>query len=982
MSAAGPRVRTVLALALRIVAVAAPVSAVSCSGGEPPPGSGSGGAPAGGGAAASDSGEAQPSPGGHLLYRSDAFTVTDTSVEQGRFRAVARSRDHLVSNYERAAAEVNFKFSLNGAESEFPPGRDHMIYLVPRDGRIVTPVYTFGELEPPSTPEPELAGAGAAEGPVDVTFRVDLREVLDSLRIRGVYHPPNGPSVTADDFQGVYVVGNRDPLSWDFSRLRPGSPVELTDPDGDGVYEVTLPFEAEFARPLNAEGLAEWTRRRDLGAFPDATSPLRLPDALYRLALEEVVDLRRPDGALDAGARWPGVWTRDLAWQTLLGLVFAAPDAVRTGLLARVDSSGRIMQDSGSGGSWPVSTDRVAWALAAWQLYAVEGDPAWLRTAYDVVRRSAEADLTVARDTATGLFRGESTFLDWREQSYPAWMEPRDIFRGEALGTNVLHWATYRTLGRMARALGEPEDRWEAVAAEVRRGVDRYLWQPGRGYHGQYRYGRLHLALSPRAEHLGEALAVVLGLTDGERSRRSVARMPVVPFGAPSFWPYIPGQPPYHNAAVWPQVLGFRAWAAAEAGNTAAVEHALANLYRGAALFLTDKENWVAATGHFEGTEVNSDRFGASVAAQLATVYRVLFGLRLEADRLVLRPFVPPGWSGTRTLSGLRYRDAVLEVTVHGFGDEPTRVLLDGEKVERAEVPAGLTGEHSLEITLDGDMAPGAVHVVDNAAAPPTPEVRRDGDRLVWEPAPGVDRWAVFLDGEPADTVEEPRLEVAEPPGRATPTPSTDTAIPVPGQGAMETPPDAATESSPDVSTERASEAPAQTAVVTGFQVKALGAGGLESFLSEPVRVGGPAATILVDPAAPPLRRAEDGYTGGGYADIRDDTTTVVAFRVAVPASGLYALDVRYANGHGAVSYGYRAALRTLLVDGRPAGTVVLPQRGIDLWDDWGYSSPVVARLEAGAHEVTLEYRPEDRNMDGRVNGALVDQLRVTRVGR
>ena len=118
------------------------------------------------------------------------------------------------------------------------------------------------------------------------------------------------------------------------------------------------------------------------------------------------------------------------------------------------------------------------------------------------------------------------------------------------------------------------------------------------------------------------------------------------------------------------------------------------------------------------------------------------------------------------------------------------------------------------------------------------------------------------------------------------------------------------------------------------------------------------------------------GTEGAGYADVRDDTTTVVAFRIELPAAGVWALDARYANGHGAVSYGYRAAMRTVVVDGRTVGTLVLPQRGIGRWDDWGYGTPLLVPLEAGAHEITLEHRPENRNMDGHVNGALVDHLR------
>jgi hypothetical protein len=864
------------------------------------------------------------------LYRSDAFALTDTSVIQDHFLAVAHSRDLIESNYQRAAVEVNFKFSINGLDNEHPPGDDHMIYLRPRGGRIVTPVYRFGELAPPGTPAPELAMASPEEGPVVVTFRLDLRHVLDSLRTHGSYKPPNGERIRQGDVTGIYVIGNVEPLSWDFGRLVPGAPMQLTDADGDGIYEVTLRFAARFSRPLTANGRVRWTRQRDLSRFPTLESAHRLPDALHRLALEELIELEREDGTLNAGGRWPGVWTRDLVWGALLGIALVAPETVRRGLLVRVDSLGRIIQDSGSGGSWPLSTDRATWALAAWEVFAVTGDSAWLRTAYPIIRRSAEADLVVAFDPATGLFRGESTFLDWREQSYPRWMDPKDIGFSHALGTNALHYGMYRVLGRMARLLGEPSARWDSVATAVQSGMNTHLWRADRGHYGQYLYGRLHSALSPRAEHLGASLSVVLGVTDDAQRAMIVRQGPVVPFGVPSFWPYIPDVPPYHNAGVWPQVVGFRAWAAADAGNEAAVEHALANLYRAAGLFLTNKENWVATTGHFEGTEVNSDRFMASVAAQLAASYRVLFGIRLDADRMRFEPFVPLAYAGTRTLRGLRYRNATLTVLIHGHGNTVREARLDGRAIARAEIPATLTGAHTLEVTLDEALSRSDIRLVANTAAPNTPVARLEGNRLVWDAIAGVSSYVVHRNGE----------RVAATRGTTHPVSARDG--------------------------------------VAEYQVLALGDNALESFLSAPVHTGNDAATQSVEPRAA-LETEGEGFEGGGYVTL-GTTNTSVELAVSAPRAGWYAIDARYANGNGPVSYGYRATARGLHVDGRPAGTLLMPQRGNQGWNDWGYTNALRVWLEAGRHRIDVVFAAEYLNMDGTLDSARLDHIRVTRL--
>ena len=866
------------------------------------------------------------------LY-AQAFSITDTSVVQGAFSAVAVTRDRIETNYPRAPREVMFKFSINGQDNEFPPGTDHMIYVRPRAGKITTPIYQFGRVDPARTPGPADAPA-SEEGTAQVTFRLDMRPVLASFRGRGSYDPPNGQPIRARDFKAVYIVGNAEPLTWDFAALEPGSRYELTDPNRDGIYTVTLPFETIYTRPADDSGRAVWVRKRDIARFPQLVSSQRLIDALYRLSLEELVELRRDDGALMGGAKWEGIWTRDVSWGTMLAFAPIVPDEVRRSLLVKVDSSGRIIQDTGTGGSWPVSTDRMAWALAAWELYAVTGDRAWLRQSFDIIRRSAEADLAVAFDSASGLFRGESSFLDWREQSYPAWMDPKDIYQSQSLGTNALQYATYRVLSRMATALGELPVRWDSVAARVRQGMNTHLWLAEQGYYGQFRYGRIHQSLSPRADGLGEALAIIYGVAGPEQREVLTRGAPLVPFGVPSFWPYIGDQPPYHNAAIWPQVVGFWTWAAAEAGNGAAVEHGLASIYRAAALFLTNKENMVASTGHFEGTELNSDRLIGSVGANLATVYRVLFGLRFEDDRLAFRPFIPRAYDGERTLRNLLYRGSTLTITVRGFGNAVATAMLDGRPLPNPEIPAGLTGSHAIELTMNGAVPPSSISVVENRAAPATPLVALRAGRLVWRAVPRAVSYAVYRDGRRSTVTTSPQARVEQVDGLAE------------------------------------------------YQVMAIDASGVGSFLSEPVRVVPSEAVVLAEPAGAVKDTTRAGADADGSVEITTDSNTEVQFTVEIPTAGLYAIDARYANGNGPINTGDKAAIRSLLVDGTRAGSLVMPHRGVDLWSDWGYSSVIARWLDAGTHTITLAYTAVDRNMNGAVNTALVDHLRLTRLAQ
>ena len=185
-----------------------------------------------------------------------SFVVTDTSVRQGRFEAVARTREMIVSSYPRAAREVRFRFSIDGAENEFPPGTEHTIYLRPVHGRLTTRVYTFGdESEPPPTPE---ESASDEDGTAQVTFRVDLRAVKRALDASGVYRPRLGAPIRRGELAHVYVVG--DP-----ALLRPGDEVvdQHADPPlGSGPEvpqvrgEVVDPFEVLDDDALDAQVVA------------------------------------------------------------------------------------------------------------------------------------------------------------------------------------------------------------------------------------------------------------------------------------------------------------------------------------------------------------------------------------------------------------------------------------------------------------------------------------------------------------------------------------------------------------------------------------------------------------------------------------------------------------------------------------------------------------------------------------------------------
>ncbi|UYZ62494.1 alpha-L-rhamnosidase-related protein [Hymenobacter weizhouensis] len=873
-----------------------------------------------------------------LLWQSEAYRLYADRVEQGRHVGRAVSRTELTSNYQSPANEflsprVAFKFSLNGKDNEMAPGQDHILVALPQAGgaALETPVIVFGQRYVDATPVPANAYL-APNTPLKI--RLDLRPVLAAFRKQGYYTTWQGEKLYKEDFRQVLVAGSAAPLSWDFDNLANKPELALQDPDQDGIYEVTLLLNQPQAAKTTA---TRWQQTLNTSDFPQYRSDYVLTDALYNLALEEARRAVEPDSTFRTGQEWAGVWTRDISYSIILAQALLQPRVAMNSLLRKVTPDGRIIQDTGTGGAYPCSTDRMIWAAAAWEIYLVTGDQAWLRRVYPIIKKSIEDDVPNAYDPATGLVRGESSFLDWREQTYPRWMQPADIYQSLNLGTNAVHYQANVVLAQMARLLNEPAvaARHEELAARIKQGLNAHLWQEEKGYYGQYLYGRTYLSLSPRAEALGEALSVLFGVADEGRAAAVLARTPQTAYGISCIYPQIPGIPPYHNNAVWPFVQSYWALAAAKAGHEAAVLESMAAIYRPAALFLTNKENFVAQNGDFAGTQVNSSVMLWSLSGSLSLVHKVLFGLDFRPDRLVFRPFVPQALAGQRQLTGLRYRGAVLDVELEGFGRDISQVTLDGQPLPAAEVPATLTGRHTVRLVLSSQAPPAApLHKVANSFAPETPEATYAAGRLRWAPVEGATAYQVLRNGRFAARTTEASLALTPNPAYAE------------------------------------------------YQVVAVGPQGLESFASEPVRVPGAAwqRVLQLETVAPKAARPYRGYTGAGFVEISTALNRTLTVPVTVPAAGLYALDLRYANGNGPINTSNKCALRTLRRGTEQLGTVVLPQRGVDEWSNWGYSNPVLARLPAGTHRLALTLEPANANMHGEVNQAMLDHLRLTRV--
>ncbi|MGH8043259.1 MAG: Six-hairpin glycosidase-like protein, partial [Stenotrophomonas sp.] len=193
-------------------------------------------------------------------------------------------------------------------------------------------------------------------------------------------------------------------------------------------------------------------------------------DALFALAQQDMVAdrvdaIRDPAfnfgnpvdcACFQTGERWPYVWTRDVSFAADLALARLEPTRTRQSLQFKLSAARDghtpglfVAQDTGSGGSWPISSDRVVWFLAARNLL---DDGPFATQTWEALQATLAQDRAMVFDARTGLYRGETSFLDWREQTYPDWTRQDVRFIGEsfALSTNVLHYQALRLAEQQA----------------------------------------------------------------------------------------------------------------------------------------------------------------------------------------------------------------------------------------------------------------------------------------------------------------------------------------------------------------------------------------------------------------------------------------------------------------------------------------------------------------------------------------------------
>jgi len=767
-----------------------------------------------------------------------------------------------------------------------------------------------------------------------------------------------------------------------------------------GVAGVTIDDRAACLRTYRLSSTA--VRRDNLPASPrvlvedDGAPRLRtghdLFDAAYALALDEVRECSVAQitdgsfnggqplpcpagGCFETGRKWPWVWTRDTSYAIHLGLAALDPVRAKNSLMFKLSERRgggdvQVVQDTGSGGAWPVSTDRVVWALGAravlGELVGVERTE-FRDLAIGALTNTVEQDRRAVWDDKSGLYFGEQSFLDWREQSYPLWTrnDVIDVATSRTLSTNVLHLEALKLLSELLAERGDTAEasRYRGFADALRVAIDRELRLPGQSAYAAMLPSQLDPGPVKRFDLLGSALAILSGVASPEQALAMLASYPSYGPAVPVIWPQQQLTAIYHNRASWPFVTAY--WlaaarhaemAATELDATTAVDgtadHLVTSLWEAAVLNLSNLENLEGQTGApwvddgaFSGPVVNSQRQLWSVAGYVGMVHHTLFGLESVAGGLRVQPWLTRGmrdglFANTDELALVEVPHRGRRLTVRvglppvGSGGRfrVATLKVDGQSRPSGEViPLELLRDGGLievELTAEVGAATRPMKKADAANwreifSPRTPAVSRieaEGGKLkltLWTNE--EDKSGLFFD------VWRDGVRVASD-------------LPGTTESWVDAGSDANTETSPC------------------YVVEARFTTGLHSQRSRATCWWGVGdahirrieATAFVATGGTPVTEHERfHYQGWGDPGHRLEIRDIEAGRTAV-----HLFQVAYGNGAGPVNTGIGCGTKRLTVTDRESGVVVaegmlvMPQLG--RWDRWALSNFVEAELVVG----------------------------------
>lgn len=469
----------------------------------------------------------------------------------------------------------------------------------------------------------------------------------------------------------------------------------------------------DTARVKFVEGEAWQMSKKRPPGIPEYNSNQPLVDAIYNMSIDRIEQAVDSNGQFDALHNYSRLYCA-----IYLSLAHIKPQQSMETLRAVVDHDSIIMQLEGQ---WPVESDHIGWATAAWEVYKATGDREWLDYSYHVIKKTLEINRRVLLDRNIGLIHGAGYTTNMplgpRRMN---WMDYNDLFSCISLGNNILTAHAYRILDDMSDELGIEENSFDEEAVKLKNAINQHLWNESRGCYSSFLYGMAFPYQSPTTDNTSQAMCVLWDIADDDRAENLIANTPVGDCGVNVTYPASTPIEPYFVNSSWASTQALWNIAAATIGNENALRRGLGALYRAQAMYQSRGI-------HLQDLDIDELGTGAS---NVAMVLRVLMGMNFTPEGIEFSPTVPVGMSGIKTFTGFKYRQAVINVSIEGNGNDVASIIDNGKKLEGAFLPNTAKGVHNIVIILtekSSDNQKVTIHHND-IIMPPTPLVAWEND--------------------------------------------------------------------------------------------------------------------------------------------------------------------------------------------------------------------------------------------------------------
>ena len=844
----------------------------------------------------------------NVITQNENYTVDANKVVEGKWTAQALSATHLVTNYapsidDSIAAVIKVRLAINGHDNELRPAQYHYIDLTDESQKAIKAC----------VPDIKNNSSKKILRPNEIKLTIDLSSIKKDLKEKGFFVTPTHDTVYAQDYKGVWVTADLPPLDIDISQCNLHHEL-LVDamPGTNDLHEATLSLTR--AAPPAAH---EWKIASTSTNYPAYTSNQKLIDAIHNMSIQELT-------ASDDNGQDHFMVSQE-CYAIALSLAYLEPQKSMATLKALVKDS--VITSGDDTESYNSLANNMIWATAAWKVYCVTGDKEWLKYAYSIIVKNLEIiEKSGILNNETGLFRATCPYLLSNiNQYYPQWASIADVFETTPLLANAVMEHAYRVVAMMCDEM--EIDYHNNNATTLKEAINHRLWDEYKGFYSQYLYAGHLIMMSPCADNLGQALCVLWDIAEDDRAERLVNEMHITNYGVPLTYPISHQVKPEINNAVIPMVQAIWNLAAARNGNIAMLRRGIGAQLRPQALFASCN----AACSATNGEAIENSFARGNAAGNLAMVYNVIAGMNFLPNGIEFSPKVPICFNGDKVISSFKYRNAVLDITIKGTGDELSSISLDGNNLADNFINADIEGRHKIVITMNNNYTGSGKITLTREAyhLPETPMWQWDGFYGTTYNYNASDGYRILINNVPSYSMRDSVLGTRD------------------------------------------------TISYRSFSLMAVNKYGT-SYISKPFFITSTAQCYRLsdfysqhdgDMPRPPFYKHQP-------VEISDDGNWLSA-AVNVDVAGDYIIDVLYCNGNGFASLQAPCQLLEVAANGHLQGIVATPQLGQDQWLRTAYSSSLNVKLLRGKNTIAMRMHQQPADGPNQPAHILISHLRI-----